>query len=188
MASWYGNLSALFCNEGRLDESLAAAEQAARLQPEAASHHLEVGLTCLAMGRHEAAANAFLAAIRREEEDANLHMALGELLLALGKYRPGWSSTSGATGSSRRAAAGREGVHATVIYTKPTGPLKNRHTRVLAEEARSNKLSLVRTKKIPLHGKFVAWDADDVVITSLNWASASGDPDFRGAISACMCV
>jgi len=78
-------------------------------------------------------------------------------------------------------AAGREGVRATVIYTKPTGPLKNRHTRVLAEEAESNGLSLVRTKKIPLHGKFVAWDADDVVITSLNWASASADPDFPWA-------
>lgn len=78
-------------------------------------------------------------------------------------------------------AASRGGVRATVIYTKPTGPLKNRHTRVLAEEAKSNGLSLVRTKKIPLHGKFVAWDADNVVITSLNWASASADPDFPWA-------
>ncbi len=78
-------------------------------------------------------------------------------------------------------AAGREGVRAMVIYTKPTGPLKNRHTRVLAEEATANGLSLVRTKKIPLHGKFVAWDHDDVVITSLNWASASADPDFPWA-------
>ena len=68
-----------------------------------------------------------------------------------------------------------------VIYTKPTGPLKNRHTRVLAEEATANGVSLIRTKKIPLHGKFVAWDANDVVITSLNWASASADPDFPWA-------
>lgn len=75
-------------------------------------------------------------------------------------------------------AAGREGVRATVVYTKPTGPLKNRHTRALADEARSNGLALVRTKKIPLHGKFVAWDSDDLVVTSLNWASAAADPDF----------
>ncbi|AFK54013.1 phosphatidylserine synthase [Tistrella mobilis] len=75
-------------------------------------------------------------------------------------------------------AAGREGVRATVVYTKPTGPLKNRHARVLAEEARSNGLALVRTRKIPLHGKFVAWDKDDLVVTSLNWASAAADPDF----------
>jgi cardiolipin synthase A/B len=36
----------------------------------------------------------------------------------------------------------------------------------------------VRTKKIPLHGKFVAWDSDDLIVTSLNWASAAADPDF----------
>jgi len=75
-------------------------------------------------------------------------------------------------------AASREGVRSLVIYTKPTGPLKNRHARALAEEARANGLALVKTKKIPLHGKFLAWDDDDLVVTSLNWASASADPDF----------
>jgi phosphatidylserine/phosphatidylglycerophosphate/cardiolipin synthase-like enzyme len=32
--------------------------------------------------------------------------------------------------------------------------------------------------KILLHGKFLAWDDHDLVITSMNWASASADPDF----------
>lgn len=75
-------------------------------------------------------------------------------------------------------AAGREGVEAVVIYTRATGPLKNRHGRVLAEEASANGMRLVRTKKIPLHGKFVLCDEDEVIVTSLNWASASADPDF----------
>jgi hypothetical protein len=86
-------------------------------------------------------------------------------------------------------AAGRTGVEAVVIYTKPTGPLKNRHTRALAEEADSNGLALVRTKKIPLHGKFVAWDGDNLVVTSLNWASASADPDYPwGDIGVHICA
>jgi hypothetical protein len=37
---------------------------------------------------------------------------------------------------------------------------------------------LRRTRKPPLHGKFAAWDNNDIVITSLNWASAATDPDF----------
>jgi phosphatidylserine/phosphatidylglycerophosphate/cardiolipin synthase-like enzyme len=76
------------------------------------------------------------------------------------------------------AAAGRGGVQATVLYTQTTGPLKNRHARALAEEAQANGLALRRTKKKPLHGKFLVWDDDDLVVTSLNWASASTDPDF----------
>jgi cardiolipin synthase len=75
-------------------------------------------------------------------------------------------------------AAARHGVAATVLYTQASGPLKNRHARVLAEEAAVNSVRLIRTRRIPLHGKIVAWDDDDVVVTSLNWASAAVDPDF----------
>jgi phosphatidylserine/phosphatidylglycerophosphate/cardiolipin synthase-like enzyme len=30
---------------------------------------------------------------------------------------------------------------------------------------------------VPLHAKFVVWDDDDALVTSLNWASADSDPD-----------
>jgi phosphatidylserine/phosphatidylglycerophosphate/cardiolipin synthase-like enzyme len=75
-------------------------------------------------------------------------------------------------------AATRTGVRAAVLYTQTSGPLKNSHARILAEEARVNGISLIKTKKIPLHGKFVAWDEDNLIVTSLNWASASSDMDF----------
>lgn len=75
-------------------------------------------------------------------------------------------------------AAGRPGVGVTILYTQPAGPLKNRHARVLQEEAARHGVRLVKTQKTPLHGKIVAWDDGDVVVTSLNWASASADPDF----------
>lgn len=78
-------------------------------------------------------------------------------------------------------AARREGVKATVLYTQTSGPLKNRHARALEIEADGNGLILRKTKNPPLHGKFVTWDDDDVVITSLNWASAASDPDFPWA-------
>jgi len=95
----------------------------------------------------------------------------------VGSNRLGSTARPGAL-MQGEVAAGRKGVQATVIYTQTTGPLKNRHARVLAEEAQTNGLTLTKTKKIPLHGKFVAWDDDDLIVTSLNWASASADPDF----------
>lgn len=95
----------------------------------------------------------------------------------VGSHRLGSTARPGAIMQGETAAS-RNGVKAIVLYTQPSGPLKNRHTRVLEEEAETNGLILRRTRKPPLHGKFAVWDHDDVVITSLNWASAATDPDF----------
>ncbi|MBY0297249.1 MAG: phosphatidylserine synthase [Methylobacterium sp.] len=123
--------------------------------------------------------------------DAGVSLVVGEAHDRVIRTASGVASTRFVVGSHRlgstarpgaimqgEVAAGRGGVRAIVLYTQTTGPLKNRHARALAEEAQANGLTLVRTKKIPLHGKFVAWDGDDLVVTSLNWASASADPDF----------
>ncbi|WP_430913433.1 phosphatidylserine synthase [Methylobacterium sp. sgz302541] len=114
-----------------------------------------------------------------EVHDRVIRTASGaaNICFVVGSHRLGSTARPGAI-MQGEVAAGREGVRAVVLYTQTTGPLKNRHARALAEEAQANGLMLVRTKKIPLHGKFVAWDKDDVVVTSLNWASASADPDF----------
>lgn len=122
---------------------------------------------------------------------ANIRLVLGEahdevIREASGRAERRFIVGSNRLGSTARpgalmqgeVAAGRAGVSATVIYTQPSGPLKNRHARALAVEAAANGVRLVQTKKIPLHGKFVAWDDDNIVITSLNWASASCDADF----------
>lgn len=95
----------------------------------------------------------------------------------VGSHRLGSTARPGAI-MQGEAAAARTGVKAIVLYNQPSGPLKNRHTRVLEEEAEKNGLILRRTNKPPLHGKFAAWDKDDIVVTSLNWASAASDPDF----------
>lgn len=95
----------------------------------------------------------------------------------VGCHRLGSTARPGAL-MQGEVAAGRKGVEAIVLYTQPTGPLKRRHARALVDEARENGLTLAKTKKIPLHGKFVLWDDNDLIVTSLNWASASADPDF----------
>lgn len=95
----------------------------------------------------------------------------------IGSNRLGSTARPGAV-MQGEVAASRPDVCVTVLYTQTTGPLKNRHAKALAEETAANGVRLVRTRKIPLHGKLLAWDDDDVVVTSLNWASASADLDF----------
>ena len=76
------------------------------------------------------------------------------------------------------AAVERAGIEAELLYAMPTGPLKKRHARDLVVEAAGNGIRLARVDRPPLHAKFVTWDSDDVVVTSLNWGSAMGDVDF----------
>jgi hypothetical protein len=101
-------------------------------------------------------------------------------LFFVGCHRLGSTTRPGAL-LQGEVAARRPGVTATILYTQPSGPLKNRHARALRNEAAENGVNLIKTEKIPLHGKIVAWGDNDVVVTSLNWASAAADPDFPWA-------
>jgi hypothetical protein len=94
----------------------------------------------------------------------------------VGCHRLGSTARPGAIMQGEVAAA-RPGVSATILYTQPSGPIKNRHARALRDEAAANGVNLVKIRKTPLHGKIVVWGDDDVIVTSLNRASASADPE-----------
>ena len=116
--------------------------------------------------------------IMGEDHDAYARnaSAKAQKRFVMGSNRLGSTARPGAIMQGETAV--RSGSTAVVLYTQPGGPLKKRHARALADEAAANGVSLRRTKKIPLHGKFLIWDDDDLVITSLNWASASTDGSF----------
>lgn len=95
----------------------------------------------------------------------------------VGSNRLGSTARPGAL-MQGEVAAERDGVRVAILYTFTAGPLKNRHARALADEAKSHGVTLTKTRKINLHGKFVLWDSDDVIVTSLNWGSASTGSDF----------
>ena len=95
--------------------------------------------------------------------------------LIVGCHRLGSTARPGAILQGQAAA--RRDVVSTVIYTFPSGPIKKRHARELSAEAASHGVRLVQVGRLLLHGKFVTWDDDDVVISSLNWTSGSADPD-----------
>lgn len=94
--------------------------------------------------------------------------------IVFGSHRLGATARPGALLQSAAAAA-RSAIEATVIYTRASGPLRNADARALEEEMTKLGVRLVRASPTKLHGKFLAWDDDDLVVTSFNWASATVD-------------
>ena len=132
--------------------------------------------------------------LRAQEGPAQISLLLGERHDALMREVSGAAEKRIAVGSNRlgstarpgvvmqgEAAAQRAQIEVTLLYSFPSGPLKKRHARKLEEEAAENGVRLVKTRTIPVHGKYLAWDDDDLAVTSLNWASAATDPDFPQA-------
>lgn len=114
-----------------------------------------------------------------DRHDEAMRTATGEAArrVLVGCHRLGSTARPGVV-LQAEAAVERANIDVALLYTRATGPLKNRHTKKLAEEAENNGVRLIRTGDIPLHGKFVLWDDDDVIVTSLNWASAASDADL----------
>ena len=110
--------------------------------------------------------------------DAMVRLASSDVQrrLIIGMHKLGSTARPGALLPAEAASGSSRSV--TVLYTQPSGPLKKRHARELEKEAAEHGVRLIRTGDIPLHGKFLLWDGDHVVTSSLNWGSASNDPDF----------
>lgn len=110
-----------------------------------------------------------------EEHDARLRAGSGKATqrLVIASHRLGSTARPGALLPGAVAAQGGAKVH--ILYTMRSGPVKNRDERELTAEAALQGVALTKVT-IPIHAKFVAWDDDDVLITSFNWASADSDP------------
>lgn len=125
------------------------------------------------------AGTATVSLIAGQAHDAAMRAASGQAMrrLLIGSAMLGSTARTGALMPGEFAAE-RDGVSVTMLYTRLTGPMKKRHARELEREAATRAVRLLQTDKVPLHGKFVLWDDDDVIVTSLNWASASSDDGF----------
>lgn len=72
--------------------------------------------------------------------------------------------------------AGRRLGDVRVYYSRQTGPTKRRH--VVAERERLNGVvEIIGVREPQVHSKFLAWDTDHVVVSSMNWGSQSGLPE-----------
>ena len=110
--------------------------------------------------------------------DTMVRLASGDARrrLIIGMHKLGATARPGALLPAEAASGQSRSVK--VLYTMPSGPLKNRHARELEKEAAEHGVRLMRMNPISLHGKFLLKNEDNVVTSSLNWGSASSDPDF----------
>jgi cardiolipin synthase A/B len=74
-------------------------------------------------------------------------------------------------------AAAKRSVEGIICYSKPSGPVTGKDARDLEELARAAGVRLVEIPNRELHGKFLLWDNDHIVVTSLNWSSADTRSD-----------
>ncbi|MCH9752508.1 MAG: phosphatidylserine synthase, partial [Alphaproteobacteria bacterium] len=68
--------------------------------------------------------------------------------------------------------AGKAGIKGRVMFSRCVTPVSEEDLSELAFLAGESGVELSEVDEGVLHGKFLIWDDDDVVITSLNWSSA----------------
>lgn len=72
--------------------------------------------------------------------------------------------------------AGRRLSDVRIYYSRRTGPVKRGHVTKHRERLHGI-VDLTGVPEPQLHAKFLAWGADHVVVSSLNWGSQSGLED-----------
>jgi phosphatidylserine/phosphatidylglycerophosphate/cardiolipin synthase-like enzyme len=69
-------------------------------------------------------------------------------------------------------SAASRNVAGLICYSRRSGPVSKADLEVLAREADDAHVRMLEIPDRELHGKFLLWDDDDIVISSLNWSSA----------------
>jgi phosphatidylserine/phosphatidylglycerophosphate/cardiolipin synthase-like enzyme len=123
-------------------------------------------------------ANEHTRIVRKAATDANNR-------LIIGSHRFGSTAEQAMLVAAANAAQNVTDMR--VIYTQIRKPQFRSDVTALREEYEPKGVKFVhldtQKKRTPIHGKFLLWDTDDAVITSLNWASATvSDVDIKSEI------
>lgn len=72
--------------------------------------------------------------------------------------------------------AGRRLEDVRVYYSRRSGPIKRRHVKAHRERL-NGVVDLIAVEEPQVHAKFLLWDNDHVVVSTMNWGSQSGSAD-----------
>jgi cardiolipin synthase A/B len=70
------------------------------------------------------------------------------------------------------AAYKRNEVEGMIYYSRVSAPLRKADATALKRETEGTRVRFIEVPDGDLHGKFLLWDTDDLIVTSLNWSSA----------------
>lgn len=69
-------------------------------------------------------------------------------------------------------------IRASLVYSSKAKKMSVADERALRRDAEAAGIRVIEVPDRELHGKFLAWDDDDIVISSLNWPSADTSADL----------
>lgn len=72
--------------------------------------------------------------------------------------------------------AGRRLADVRVYYSRRSGPIKRRHVKAHRERL-NGVVDLIAVEQPQVHAKFLLWDNDHLVVSTMNWGSQSGSAD-----------
>lgn len=120
--------------------------------------------------------NACLTLIRAQEHDHMLrsaaHSSKRRFICASNKF--GANLVIGVLNAAEEAAGAGKDVR--VFYATTSGPLNNDHAEQHIDRLQGT-VDIVRLKSPAVHAKFLLWDDDDIIVSSLNWASQNSSID-----------
>jgi phosphatidylserine/phosphatidylglycerophosphate/cardiolipin synthase-like enzyme len=70
------------------------------------------------------------------------------------------------------SASKRNDVEGTIYYSRVSAPVSKADATALKRETEATRVRLIEVPDGELHGKFLLWDDDNIIMTSLNWSSA----------------
>lgn len=117
--------------------------------------------------------HALITFLRAGEHDPLLrkaaHSAQKKFICASNKV--GANLVTGVLNAAEEAAKLVDDVR--LYYGIPAGPLKKRHIQEHAERL-TGSVNISRLKSPMVHAKFLLWDEDDIIVSSMNFASQNG--------------
>ncbi|MFY1030841.1 phospholipase D-like domain-containing protein [Pseudomonas asiatica] len=69
-----------------------------------------------------------------------------------------------------------------IAFGRSSGEMKNPEARLLKEELEGHGFNVIKADDPQIHAKFLTWDDKNLIITSLNWLSASSKGDYMGEL------
>lgn len=89
-ASWYAHLSSLCRSTYRMEEALAAGQEAIRLDPNNPEHLVNLSLVFVDVDERDRAVACLLRTLGLKHDHADGHLAMAQNLLAMGEWDAGW--------------------------------------------------------------------------------------------------
>ncbi|MFC2973812.1 phospholipase D-like domain-containing protein [Azotobacter bryophylli] len=69
-----------------------------------------------------------------------------------------------------------------IAFGRSSGEMKNQEARVLKEKLEGHGFEVIKADDPQIHAKFLTWDDNNLIVTSLNWLSASSKGDYLGEL------